>query len=525
LSVIAYDGNDTPSETTTRSFTFTPRYRLEASLSSLGGVTVRSTPASAAQLLTTTSSLRTYSVQPNTLMTVTAVPNAGQVFSHWITLPAGVSAISSTFTYTMPTADLPSPVTAAFVPNPFLPAAGQGNEFYGLVRPNVDTNPGLDRLGWLTGTLTPATGAFSGRLLYNGVTRSFATLFMGNGTALFNVSGQMLPTLTLANGDVLSLTYASGRISFQLQRNNVNWSQGELERLAYTATNPIPSILMNRTNRANALTSGFYTLALPHQTQPVWRNPATYPQGDGFGTITLARSGSFTAAGVLADGSSWTASGGLVSGQKATFFTQLLTPGAAVATGNLTGTFSGTLEFNTTEADSDVTSNDLLWTRESVTERTGISERSLATQLYTPGWPQGIVLYGIGALYQSTSTLQNTLGLSTSAANVGNSEFIVSGGKLFPSVIVNETRIVENIISRIPSTNRTFTLNASASLGTVSGSFTPNWENPAAVNPTFRGILLQKGNAKGGYGFFRSNRLNDLDPEVGGITLGKPDTP
>ncbi len=522
LEVIAYDGNGIPSLATTRSFTFTQRYRLAAGLGSTGGVTARSTPASSTLLLTTSGSLRTYGVLPNTVVTVTATPAAGQVFSHWSSLPDGASAIASSFTYTMPAANVASTVTAAFVANPFQPAAGQGNVFYGLVRPEVGNLPALDRVGWITGTLTPTTGAFSGRLLYNGTTTSFAAIFMGNGSSVFNVAGQMRSTLTLANGDVLSLSFASGQIGAQVQRAGSVWSRGSLERIAYTATNPIPDALMNRSNAASTLISGFYSLALPAQAQPIARDRTTYPQGDGFGTISLARAGTFTATGILADGTGWTASGGLVSGQQASFFAQLLTHGMAARGGTLTGTFSGTLRFDATQADSDLTGDDLLWTRAAVTELPGTSAAAQATQLYTAGWPNGIIVDGVGALYNSSRTLQSILGLSTSAANVGNSELVMSDGKLTSPVLVSALRIVDNLIARIPATNSTFTLTASASLGTMSGSFTPNWTSPSTVKPTFRGILLEKGNAKGGYGFFRSNRLSDVNPEVGRVLLGAP---
>jgi hypothetical protein len=41
-----------------------------------------------------------------------------------------------------------------------------------------------------------------------------------------------------------------------------------------------------------------------------------------------------------------------------------------------------------------------------------------------------------------------------------------------------------------------------------------------AVKPAFKGILLQKGDGRGGYGWFISNRSADLDPESGEATLG-----
>lgn len=76
------------------------------------------------------------------------------------------------------------------------------------------------------------------------------------------------------------------------------------------------------------------------------------------------------------------------------------------------------------------------------------------------------------------------------------------------------------MVTKIPATNNSFTLAVNQKLGTWSGTFTPDWTQPAAVKPAIKGVLLQKGDGRGGYGWFISNRSADPDPESGEATLG-----
>jgi hypothetical protein len=76
-------------------------------------------------------------------------------------------------------------------------------------------------------------------------------------------------------------------------------------------------------------------------------------------------------------------------------------------------------------------------------------------------------------------------------------------------------------VAKIPTTDKTFTLTATASTGAFSGTILPNWTPTAAALPTFKGIILQKGANRAGFGFFLSNIPNDTDPESGGVSLSK----
>lgn len=447
-----------------------------------------------------------------------AAPKAGKVFSHWSSLPAGVDAPAPVFSYTMPAADEAARISAVFVSNPFQPIAGQGNTFQGLLKPVSGVGTDLSTLAFLTGSIVPTTGAFSGKLSHNGNVTSFASVFYGNGTGIFTVAGVPTTALTLHGGDKLSLSYTDGAIQALITRAGVETSAGTALRTSHSATNPVPDELLNTLAPVLGVkSSGYYTLALPAQAQTPPKAASSYPQGDGYGTLTLNRAGTFSVVGVLADGSAWTTSGSLVSGSQAPFLVYLPPPGKAAVS---KGSFSGTLVFDATQAGSDVTGDDLLWTRPAVTQL--LSSTAAATQLYTNGWPGGIVVDAVGALYNKARSVQNSLGLIGDKILRSNCVLNFTEGKLASPVQINALNITGSTVVKIPSNNPTFTLVATPDTGAFSGTFQPNWTNKTKTNPTFRGILLQKSPSNGGYGFFLSNRLSDLDPESGRVTLGKP---
>ncbi|MCA1963955.1 MAG: hypothetical protein LDL31_08430, partial [Prosthecobacter sp.] len=73
----------------------------------------------------------------------------------------------------------------------------------------------------------------------------------------------------------------------------------------------------------------------------------------------------------------------------------------------------------------------------------------------------------------------------------------------------------------IPATNPSFTLAVTSTTGVFGGTFTPNWTPLASIKPTFRGIVVAKGNVKRGYGYFISNVNNTVPQESGLVRLGR----
>lgn len=524
LVVTAEDNNGVASNSVTRTFTFTRRYVLEVartapagvSLGAAGTVTLAALGSTALAPATADANPRTAEVTPATAVRLTAVPTAGYIFSHWTGIPAGATVSGTLMTFTMPSADV-SGITAHFVSrSPFLTPAGQSTVFYGLIRPDSAADTNNDTVGFLTGTLTGTTGAFSGRVLIGGVSQSFVALFYGNGSSLFSVGTARAPSFVPSlsfSGYNLTLSFSSGAVEAVLVKAGVT-SRGTARRLIYVSTNKVRNALLNASS-----TIGTYNMAFTAKAQTPPVSLSSYPQGDGVNSVVLTNLGVVTVAGTLADGSTYTASSGLVSGDESPVFAQLLTPGSTTLRG---GSVGGLLVFDETETDSDVTAADVLWIRPAVTELSGTTVAARATQLYTAGWPSGITLDAVGALYNKTVTAQDALGLTTVAAGVKNATLEFTEGKLTAPISQDGIRIVGNVVTKVPLTNPAFTLGVVTTNGTFSGTFAPNWTSPSTLRPTFRGILLQKGASKGGYGFFISNRTSDSDPESGRSTLGPP---
>lgn len=224
----------------------------------------------------------------------------------------------------------------------------------------------------------------------------------------------------------------------------------------------------------------------------------------------MSNDGLVTYAGTLADDSKFTASTGLVAGNNAPFLAQITSPGKTTTKG---GCLAGTLAFNTAPSNSDVSATNLIWIRTAAP----------LVSLYTAGWPGGIYLDAIGSLYHKNRGVYATLSTGPVPGNGGFCELYFSYGKLNPNISVTSFSINSlNEVRKVPFNNTTFTLVLNPDQAAFSGTFTPNWSGGTSskfAKPAFKGILLQKGTIRGGYGFFISNRLNDPDPESGRVTL------
>jgi formylglycine-generating enzyme required for sulfatase activity/alpha-tubulin suppressor-like RCC1 family protein len=534
LAVTAFDlsGN---SRTVTRSFSFTRRYNLAISriapdgvaLEAAGSVMCATTPASAASALaptTANANPRFSAILPGTPVKLTAMPKTGYSFSHWSALPDGALPLGNVATFTMPSEDVAA--TAVFVANPFLATAGQGNGFFGLLSPFDSTPVSNSTVGFFTGTIMP-NGGFTGKILIDGATHAIAGTFYGDGSILYNV-GTTKTYERYLGGLRLELFYGMAGIVATLFDDTDVVVTGTARRAVSSMANKVPAELLNQKTVATALENnkGFFTVAMPARTpQGVpQRDTSTYPQGDGLGTISLSDTGAVSFAGTLADGSTYTAASGIVTGYECPVFAQLGTPGAAAMVKG--GSLGGMLLFDNSEADSDVTATSLLWIRPAVTELPGTTPVQKATQLYTDGWPEGILLDAVGALYDKTRDVQDALGLGPANSIVGNGRLGFEHGKLAAALeetslnIAPGTTAGTSLVTKIPTTNTAFTLMTTQSSGAFSGTFTPNWNQAAAAKPAFKGILLQKGASAGGYGFFLSNRTGDTNPESGRVTLG-----
>lgn len=523
------------SRTVTRTFTLHRRYQVAVnrtapagtSLSEAGTLGISVTPAGRATPLSLPdlTGSQTTDVQPGAIVRIQANPKIGYVLSHWSGLPANALENRNFVTFVMPEADVPA-ILVHFVANPFVGPTGSGNQFYGLIQAQAGTTPANDTEGFMVGTLDPIRGSFTGRLTMAGGSMSFVSFFHGDGSSQFNLLGHKQPSLTLG-GRVLTMTLNAGQITAQLSLPGGGSSGGILRRASHSATHKVPAAMLNEQfSSRSAVRRGFYTLALPAKPQSPGLALTSYPQGDGYGTLLISEKGMVTLSGTLADGTNFTASTALVAGQQSPVFCQITTPGASAT--NKGGSLSGTFTFDVTAADSDVTGADLLWFRPSVTQRSGTTSAAKATQIYTEGWPHGIRVDSVGALYDRSLDVQTALGLGVLNPALGNADLLFTQGGLSADLQITGFNITpgpgagSSQVSKVIPSDLSYTLTTTQKLGTFNGSFTPDWMPKALLKPTYRGVLLQKGGSRGGYGFFISNRPGDLDPESGRVTLGTP---
>lgn len=516
LVVDAFDlrGNSTR---LTRQFQFTQRYQLSvrrlvpddraATPDSVGTVILAASPKASASALSPTTAQanpRISQVEPGTAIQLTAVAKTGYVFSHWDqTLESTI--LGNWLTATMPVQD--TEISAVFVASPFLTADGSGSDFQGSLSPSTAEQSSVQNEAFIRGTVVPSTGAFSGKILHNGRSTSFTAQFYGDGKSTFTTSQGKVAMLTIGE-QALDLTLDAGVIQATLTSGSVT-SMGLLRRSTYSKSRKVPL--------TGAVVRGTYHLVFPAKVQVPEMLLEDYPQGSGYATLKLSETGAVTLTGVLADGTLLTAGSGMVNEKDCRLYAQILTPGTKVSEKG--GLFRGALDFSTQPADTDVTGTDWLWLRPEVSELSGSSSTAKATQIYTKGWPGGISADALGTLYRSTSSLQNTLALGPKNPTSGNATLLFSAGKLISDVTVSALNIATSKITKIPTSNASFTLSLSQSTGLMKGTFSPNWPTPSSSKPQFRGILLQKGTNRMAQGFFLSNATGDTNPESGQVIL------
>jgi hypothetical protein len=517
ITVVDLRGNRT---STTVNFVFNQRFPLAITrtaptginLDDAGTVTMTATPATQATALAPTTahaSPRTSSVQYNTPLTLTATPKTGYVFVRWTGLPTGALATGNVATFNMPTAATTVNAEFATSASVFAGATGTGTNFVGLILPTSGATSNAS-VGFLSGALNASTGVFTGNVLVDGLSQAVNATFYGDGSSTFPAGTAKQNSLSFG-GRTLSLALNTSGAKDEITAS--------LSGSGFTSSGVAKRSIVAPSSLLNATTTGFATVAFPAGAQSPPVSPANYPQGDGFATLTIAGNGGVSITGTLADSSTFTVATWIVGGGEVPFLAQLATPGSTTVKG---GSFAGTLSFDTTQSDSDVTGTNLLWLRPAVTEQTGSTAAALATQLYTAGWPSGIRVSALGALYNKAATVQAGLGLGAVNTTNGNAKLQFDDGKLSPGITKTNFNVNGSTVTKIPATDNSFTLTTTAATGAFTGTIRPNWFPTATALPAFRGIILQKGANQGGFGFFLSNIPGDLDPQSGGVSLTKP---
>lgn len=475
--------------------------------------------------------------------TITATPSAspapGFVFDGW-TVSGGptVSDIGVT------TAALEQPamtfvfreglvLTARFIANPFAAVAGTYTGLAqasttlpdrgprGSVGPEDGSVASHSTEGLFTGTVQ-TNGAFTGSLKMDGFLLSVSGVFDNSGLARFGVA--RATSVTLSRTGKTSVSVALRLNPGSAASNTDDLIEGTVTQNYRSAITAVSSVMAARAyyNGLTAATTvpdaylkvagttksnGVFTIVLPAKdpaAQPPEFTAVDYPQGTGYGTMNVSKTGVVTFTGTLADGTAISASAP-VSRQGNVIMWPLYAEMYSKA-----GSLSGYVAFDASQSLSDVSATDstaaLKWFRP-----------FLDSQHYPYGWPEGVKLDLLGAKYTAVGGQSVLPGLDDPSRladlQFASGPFDTAIGRLVSISIADQ-------VTKLPASDPSYALSITRSSGLLSGSFVP----PGTVTKlSFQGIIYQKGGAAqaGGHGFILSAtpKVKDYTGQSGRVNL------
>ncbi len=449
---------------------------------------------------------------------LTAVAKPGYRFDHWAGTGLGApatdfAALNVIFTSAM--AGAPGnlvQIIANFVANPFLSTVA--GAFNGLILADTagtpPTTPSNATNGLMALTLTTA-GTFTGTLKIDGLSLPVTGSFDNTGVARFGpafgttltVPRAGLPpyqmSLSLDFGTALIAPQITGSLQQDLRTAVASSSKITLNRSYYSASSPVTANYL--------LNKGRYNIAFLKPTSPTGIAPAYFPQGDGYGGLTVTSLGAVTLAATLADGTTKvTASSFLckppgltpATAASAALYSQLYT--------GLAGSIGGVVTLDDTQADTDVAGAGFFWFRPWQNN----------VQYYPWGWPEGISTDLIG-----TKLLPVVTGAHAASALPGlttatpNATLTFTNGQLatpFPGKDLTITPL-----NAVTSYDTSVKLAITGSTATIAGTFL----HSNGSRPVFGGVILQKGANSKALGFFQTiaPKVIDGTGESGEVSL------
>jgi len=251
----------------------------------------------------------------------------------------------------------------------------------------------------------------------------------------------------------------------------------------------------------SATDKGIYTAILQARTPAQQGLAATsFPQGDGWATMTVQPTGAVSVSGRLADGQTFTYSAFL---SKDNVLPLYLTPYSG------TGTVIGSLNFRDVPAQSDVDCAGVQW----------FKPANSRDNSYRAGWPGGIQVDLLGSKFVAPNLIAKTpLGNDPVTSPTVNGVFMLSDGGIVTPLSNN---LSIGTVSRATSLNAPAGGTAASSLVvslSSNGNFTGSFKHPTwKTTPTFGGVVVQKTKTAGGY--FLTRRSSSSTLESGSATM------
>jgi hypothetical protein len=377
--------------------------------------------------------------------TVTATAGSGYLFAKWT---GSIFSTADALTFVMQPGLI---LQANFVTSPFPQLAGTySGIFYG-------TNA-LNQLSSGAVTITEKnSGAFTGTLQIGSSKWPFTGQFDGTGNASVAVSRGKMNPLTLALQ--LDLFGGSDRIAGTVTVSDNSWTS-ELAAVRTggfnTTTNPCPQ-------------AGTYTLVIPGTPGSTQK-----PAGDGYGLVKVSTAGQVTLTGVLADGTRVSQTATLSQSSDWVVYVPLYVG---------RGYFLGWLTFtNAPDRDMD---GWVGWFRP--------VQPSVA--LYTMGF--AVMTEAVGSRYAKPPT-------GTPALSFTDGMVILSDGNLSAG-FTNQVQLnANNTVVNLSNNSLKLAINPG------NGLFSGSAQDPVSrKNLSFKGVVLQKQNAAGGY-FLNQNQSGEV---------------
>jgi len=422
----------------------------------------------------------------NGVLAATATPSSATTNYNWTATATPEQGLNNVTVTAFDLAGNSTPITTTLTFTNVRPElAGAYNGLVVATPANSPLTP-IFRNGLLNVVVTK-TGSFTGKVFIGGTTLPLRGVIGSSGAARFGKTADASFDLTVKGSTPTAIgklvftvdTVSALKITGNITSNNTAIANiPQADRAVYNKkTNPVPTSVLNP-----AQEKGKYTAIFQADSSNTG-STNTYPQGDGFGSITVSPAGVVKIVGKLADGTPVSYSNALSTDRNWPLFVQIYSK---------KGFISGLVTFDDTQALSDASAQDVKWLKPA-----GLPKQ----KLYPNGWADTITTDFFASKFVAPGKPGNTgtvLGsgvTGAASATTANIVVTVADGGLASAVATDASLDAKSKVTPIGATNG---LKAKfvATTGAFSGSFTHPGTNKAV---SYTGVAFQKTNTASGY--------------------------